>query len=316
MFNKQTERCPTGKKITLNSKIWMEMLRNVDKVKESRDQEKELRLHLMGEKHIILEKFPANGLWYVGVHDLTAAGTIIPFSGLNFDDKEWQMLLNNVDLINNLLNVSDVRGVKRTSDGKEVLPGQIMMYKWKWMVGKKKISESKPVFYTEDDCRKNGNSHEPVHGSDYTGEKVPSLIIEKVSAAPPSKMLLMRQVYICMLRGMMRGVIQENCEGCKVASGSQVDHMGHKGCLNEDFNYNIEYCEMVRDKVQAGSMVMMFDAALKEMRAIPIFVRPIAEAVQYFMSNDQCIDLMMNPKSKDKYLNMYLDSLYEKLFKD
>lgn len=314
MFSKQTERCPLGKKITLTSKIWLELLNNVEKVKEARGEEKELRLHLVGDKHLILEKFTANGLWYVGVHDLTAAGSIIPFSGLNFDDKEWEMLLSNADTINALLNVNDTRGFKRTIDGKEVERGQIIMYKWKWIQGKKKLSESKPVFFIEDDCKKNAKSHEPVHGSDYTGDKVPSLVIEKVPASPPCKMLLMRQVYICILRGMMRNVIQENCEGCKVASGSQVDHMGHKGCLNEEFNYNVEYCESVRDKVQTGVMVMLFDAARKEMRATPLFVRLLAEAVQHFMSNEQCIDLMSNPKSKDKYLNLFLDSLYEKLF--
>ena len=186
------------------------------------------------------------------------------------------------------------------------------MYKWKWIVGKKKLSESKPVFYSEEDCKRNGNSHEPVQGSDYTGEKVPSLVVEKVATTPPCKMLMMRQIYICLLRGMMRNVIQENCEGCKVASGSQVDHMGAKGCLNEEYNYNAEYCEVVRDKVQTGSMVMLFDAARKQMKATPLFVRLLAEAVQYFMSNEQCVDLMTNPRPKDKYLNLFLDSLYEK----
>ena len=313
MFNKQTERSPLGKKITLTSKVWLEVLRNVDKIKEARQEEREMRLHLVGDKHLILEKFAANGLWYVGVHDLTSAGTIIPFSGLNFDDKEWEMLMSNSEVINSMLNVTESRGLKRTVDGKEVQQGEIVMYKWKWIVGKKKVSESKPVFYTEGDCKKNGNSHEPVHGTDYAGDKVPNLVIEKVTAAPPCKMLLMRQVYICILRALIHAVIQENCEGCKVASGSQIDHMGSKGCLNEEFNYNAEFCDLVREKVKTGTMVMLFDAARKEMRATPLFVRLLAEAVQHFMSNEQCTDLMTNPKSKDKYLNLFLDSLYERL---
>ena len=59
------------------------MLKHLDKVEQAKTDGKNLRLELNGSKHLTLEKFSGNGIWYTGVHDLTPSGTIIPLSGLN-----------------------------------------------------------------------------------------------------------------------------------------------------------------------------------------------------------------------------------------
>ena len=55
------------------------MQKHFDKVKQAKIDGKGLRLELIGTKHLTLEKFQGNGIWYTGVHDLTPCGTIIPF---------------------------------------------------------------------------------------------------------------------------------------------------------------------------------------------------------------------------------------------
>ena len=76
------------------------MQTHFDKVKQAKLDGNNLQLQLMGAKHLTLEKFAANGIWYTGVHDLSPMGTIIPMSGLNFDEKEWDKLMELVGDIN------------------------------------------------------------------------------------------------------------------------------------------------------------------------------------------------------------------------
>ena len=146
-------RNPWGKKISISSTIWKEILKHTDKVDQAKLDGKSLRLELQGAKHLTLEKFSGNGIWYTGIHNLTPSGTIIPLSGLNFDEDEWKKLMEYKDDITESL-VSELhnKGVKRDNSGQEV-NRDVLMYRWKWVVGKKKAVEGEFYFFSEEDCR-------------------------------------------------------------------------------------------------------------------------------------------------------------------
>lgn len=315
MFTKQTERCPNGKRITLTAKVWAAVQGNMEKVKEGLSTETEMKIHISGDKYLILQKFLANGLWYVGVHDVTPSGSIVPFSGLNFDTQEWERLCGCVDQINAFLKLNPGKAIKRTVDGLEVRSDEIVMYGWKWVVGKKKIGESKMNFFDEKTCQADAVAHKPVRGTDYSDEKrSPNVIIEKVTTTPPCKLLHMRQVYITILRRMIKAIMQENCEGCMVGSLSQVDHSTGKGCLAEGINYINEYLSAARQRVETSAIITLFDASRKGMGATPVFAGLLAEAVQYYLSSEACIDLLNNPNVTTSNLDVYLEAQVNVLY--
>ena len=153
-----TERCPKGKRISISRIIWSQMQTHFDKVKQAKLDGKNLQLQLMGAKHLTLEKFAANGIWYTGVHDLSLMGTIIPMSGLNFDEKEWDKLMELVGDINSDLAQETVKvhGVKQDVNGKDVTH-DVLMYRWVWNVGKKR-NVSDICFFSEEDCKADGTA--------------------------------------------------------------------------------------------------------------------------------------------------------------
>ena len=57
--------------MSLSRAIWDEMQKHVEKVQQAKIDGKSLCLELFGSKHLTLEKFQGNGIWYTGIHDLT-----------------------------------------------------------------------------------------------------------------------------------------------------------------------------------------------------------------------------------------------------
>ena len=165
LFTKTNLRNPRGKKISISATIWKELLKHVDKVEQAKTDGKSLRLELQGSKHLTLEKFSGNGIWYTGVHDLTPSGTIIPLSGLNFDEEEWSKLMEYKDEISQNLDAESSQGVKWDNSGNQV-NRDVLMYRWKWIVGKKKTVEGKFCFYSEEDCNVDASFNQP------PGEKI------------------------------------------------------------------------------------------------------------------------------------------------
>lgn len=308
LFTKKTERCPNGKKITLTTKIWTELLTKVDKVTEALARGDEAKFHLSGDKYLIVQKFMANGLWYVGVHDITPAGSVVPFSGLNFDTQEWDMLMGSRDEIDSYFMSNPGKVLKRTVDGEQVGLGEIVMYSWKWFSGKKKLCESKVLFYNEETCRQDAMNQEPKGAADKKG--APTVVIEKVTTVPPCKMLHMKQVYLSLVKCMIRLISQEKCPGCKQACMSQVDHMGQDGCANEEVNHIAMYCSVACERVEISSMVTLFDTTRKQMGATPLFVRVLAEATKYYLTPDVCSELLSSKDDNPHTMNldMFIDT--------
>ena len=232
------------------------MQKHFDKVHQAKIDGKSLRLELIGSKHLILEKFAANGIWYTGVHDLTPCGTIIPSSGLNFDEEEWNQLMEFQGKINDILNAenSEAHGTKRDVTGKEVTR-DVLMYRWKWVMGKKKAIEGEAPLFSEEDCRVDAMIQKP------EGDKV-NLVIEKVWGLPPPKYLHMHEVFLHLVKKFVREITKAKCSGCQSNSPSQKDHMGG-GCLDEEVDHLRIYCEEALKKVVKEDLMNLFDNSTK-----------------------------------------------------
>ena len=255
------------------------MQKHFDKVKQAKIDGKGLRLELIGTKHLTLEKFQGNGIWYTGVHDLTPCGTIIPLSGLNFDEEEWDQLVQFQEKINEVLasEQKESQGVKRDATGKEVTK-DVLMYRWKWVVGKKKSVEGEAPLFSEEDCRIDAMVQKP------DGDKA-NLVIEKIWAPPPPKYLHMHEVYLHLVKKFIEELSKQHCPGCKVNSPSQKDHVGG-GCLDDEEDRLSLHCKEALKKVDKKSLVTLFDNSRKMIGASSSHSDLYAEMAQFYMDSE------------------------------
>ena len=94
-----------------------------------------------------------------------------------------------------------------------------------------------------------------------------SVIIEKVWGPPPKKYVHMKEVLMYLLSGYIEVLKKEKCEGCKIDSPTQKDHMSTSGCLSEDVNFAELYCEEAFEKITESdrSMILLFKKSCRLM---------------------------------------------------
>ena len=188
MFFKTNARSPNGKKMSISCTVWNRVQKYFDTVQLAIRDGKDLQLELMVAKHLTVSKFDVNSLWYIGIHELTPAGTIIPLSGMNFTEEEWNKLVSFRYEIETALQGSLLMqgSIKRHYSGQEVLR-DVLMYRLSWMVGKKKASQSEITFFSKEDCRMDAALHKPE--KDKT-----NLVVETVWGPPPLKHVQMHVI--------------------------------------------------------------------------------------------------------------------------
>ena len=277
------------------------MQKHFPRVNQAKLDGKSLQIQLFGPKHLTLEKFSGNGIWYTGFHDISPLGTIIPMSGMNFAEDEWDKLMELLDEINLALKEERIesQGVKRDVNGKEIVR-DVLMYKWKWMVGKKKVGESDIGFFSEEDCKRDASSHRP--DSDKG-----TVVIETVWGPPPKKYVHIHEVFLHILKTFIDKLVKERCEGCKVESQSQKDHMGPSGCLVEDVDYLVEYCQEALEKISPSDLVTLYEKSRREIGACFAFSDLSVETVVFYMDQETAIHYMKKCCNDTRNLLMVLE---------
>ena len=305
LFTKTNDRNPRGKKISMSRNIWAEMQKHFNRVKEAKLAGKSLQIQLCGAKHLTLEKFSGNGIWYTGFHDLSPLDTIIPMSGMNFDEAEWDELMENVSEINDALAAEnlDSSGTKRDHNGREIVR-DVLMYRWKWISGKKKIDESKICFFTEEDCKADASMNKP------SAEKA-SVAIETVWGPPPKKFVHMHVVFIFILKKFIDKLVKQRCEGCNVDSPSQKDHMGEWGCLVEEVDYLKDHCEEGLQKITPSDLVTLYEKSRKCMGASSSYSDLSAETVIFYMDKVTAVHYLKQIDDQNRNIVMVLRNCSE-----
>ena len=278
------------------------MQQHLEKVKQAKLDGKSLQLQLIGTKHLTLEKFAANGIWYTGIHDLTPIGTIIPLSGLNFDETEWDKLMEHMDEINSALaaeSSADSHGVKRDVNGNEIVR-DVLMYRWTWFVGKKKVGETDVCFFSEEDCKIDASNNKP------TSDKA-SVTIEKVWGQPPKKHVHMHEVFLFILKKFIETIVKGRCEGCKVDSPSQKDHMDEGGCLSESLDYTVEYCDEALSKISPSDLVTLYESSRRSIGASTAYSDLLAETALFYMRNSVAVNSIPTTSKDTRNIRMLLD---------
>ena len=86
---------------------------------------------------------------YSGIHELDSSSDIIPKTGVNLDNYEWNTLMRKVDDINlALFGNQGVKGKKRNAP-----VNSVQMWSYTWSVNGKKIEQKPNVeFFSEEDA--------------------------------------------------------------------------------------------------------------------------------------------------------------------
>ena len=302
MFVKTNARSPNGKKMSLSRHVWNKVQKHFNTVQQAINDGRDLQLELMGAKHLTVSKFDVNGLWYIGIHELTPAGTIIPLSGMNFTEEEWNKLVGFQGEIDAALEGSftATSPVKRDHTGQEKVR-DVLMYRWSWLVGKKKVSESDVYFFSEEDCREDAASHKPE--KDKT-----NLVVEAVWGPPPLKHVHMHVVFMHIFRKLLDHRVREKCFRCINDKGSQSDHMGEGGCLSELDKDDLEKCYAeVAYLVKLEDLVTMFTNSRHEIGASSSYAEMYAEITQFYMLPEGIVYFIRNENPEHRPIMKLLE---------
>ena len=202
------------------------------------------------------------------------------------------------DQISESLEVQTSSGVKRDNSGNHV-SRDVLMYRWKWVVGKKKSIEGELCFFSEEDCKVDASFNQP------SGEKN-SLFIEKVWGPPPPKCLHMQQVFLHLFHLRIEALVKEKCPGCKVNAESQKDHMGHSGCLDEKADHASLLCSEALEKILKHDLISLFEKSRQSIGANSAYSEIYAEGVLFYMTPKYVLELNQLPGDKNKPLLVLL----------
>ena len=172
-------------------------------------------------------------------------GMVKPLTGVNLDEVEWSMLVENFPKVKELLKGKSVNlgKCKRSFDYEE----SIQMYAAKWFLGDKPFNNGTTnLFYSEEEVGKAMATCKPVRGVNYPedDETEPDLWMEIVSRPPPDITMLMNLIMVNAVNQNILTLAKKYCEACQIDSDSQFDHCRLGNCLGETTNHvNVYYKE-------------------------------------------------------------------------
>jgi hypothetical protein len=279
------------KKARIIPSFWEQLIAKKEMVNKAIEEDRSFLPMRVAGRYKVDYKFFFNK-WYIGFFEYTEHGTIIGESGFNFRKDEWVKMMDNEDKICQELGMVPK---KRDSEG-NVKPDEIKMYKWKWMMGKKKLSESKLAFYSESACVEDSNFCEQKNVSDFHG-KEPTRVIEVVECSLPCFTLLMRQAYLYVLSDEVEKISHEKCIGCKNDAPGQEAHMMSGGCLIPKEDLYGFYTSEARNNIQQEKVIELFHHARSYLHLTHVESTVPAllfKACQAYISRDKCNELMQS----------------------
>ena len=192
-------------------------------------------------------------------------------SGVNLDDDEWSVLMDNFSAVKDLLRgkKAQLRGVKRKLEESD----SITVFTPKWFIGMKELVMGPSVdYFLEDDARNAGMAMEPQEGHDFPrGSGIPMLQIMEDECEPMNSADMMYLFFFrLLLIKKIAKKIKDECESCQVGSDSQADHCKSRNCLDEGFDYTEMYHKQVKSEVSSYELINVFDATHAKMNAKPI----------------------------------------------
>ena len=246
-----------------------------------------------------------DGRRWTGIHAFSVYGLVKPKSGVNMDEMEWAMLVENFPKVKEVLKGKsvDLSACMRSADYEEY----IKMYAALWFVDDKPLNNTTPILFYSEEEAKSAAYNKPVRGVDYPENgPEPQLRIETLSKPPPDSTFLMNLIMVHMVNRNILYLSKKNCEACQIGSDSQFDHCHTGNCLDEVMNHVDVYYKQAREMIQMNDLMNVFDEVHRMIGARKVFCKHIAKCAVIWISDDNVIDQIATTAA-DNFLAPLMD---------
>ena len=118
------------KSITYNADIWLEAEKFFPLVNEANMTGADVKYQVQGDMHLSSNIWGEYQKRYTGIHAFTPSGRIAPLTGVNLDEREWCMLVDNFPAIKDCLKGKKVDLSKTVMANQEVETVKVYIAEW------------------------------------------------------------------------------------------------------------------------------------------------------------------------------------------
>ena len=247
------------KKVKYDAKTWLGAEKFFKTISNSQTKGTNVKLNIAGDMFLISNVWAYNKQRYTGIHQVNNLNYVISDSGVNLDDDEWSILMENFKGIKDILGGKKayLRGVKRKCD----MNDEVTVYTPKWFIGMKALKMGPSVeYYSKEDARNAGMAMEPREGYDYAkGSGIPMLEIDDHERAPMDEVDMMYLIFLYTIHRNIQKKVKDQCQACKVYSADQSDHCERGNCLDEEFGFIAMHHKNVKAELNTCDLVNIFN---------------------------------------------------------
>ena len=274
------------KKVKYDAKTWLAAEKYFKAVGNAQTKGNNLKLNIAGDMFLISNVWAYNKQRYTGIHQVNNLNYVISDSGVNLDDDEWSILMDNFKGIKDILGGKKAHlcGVKRKCD----MNDEVTVYTPKWFIGMKPLNLGPLVeYYSEDEARNAGMAMEPQMGRDFPkGSGIPMLEIDEHQRQPMDEVDMMYLIFLYTIDRNIQKKIKDQCEACRVNSNAQSDHCKSGNCLDDEFDYIDMFHKIVKAELSTCDLVNIFDVVRMQMNVKPVNSKILANAAKKWVPDD------------------------------
>ena len=274
------------KKVKYEAKTWLAAEKYFKTVSNAQAKGTNAKLNIIKDMFLITNVWAYNKQRYTGIHQVNNLNYVISDSGVNLDDDEWSILVDNFKGIKDILGgkKAHLRGVKRKCD----MNDEVTVYTLKWFLGMKLLNLGPLVeYYSEEDARNTGMAMEPQAGHDFPkGLGLPMLEINEHQRQPMDEVDMMYLIFLYTIDRNIQKKVKDQCEACHVQSNAQSDHCKSGNCLDEDFDYIEMFYKTVKEELNTCDLVNIFDVVCMQMNVKLVNSKILAKAAIKWVADD------------------------------
>ena len=152
--------------MTYNADVWLQVEHHFPAVSGAHKQIRDVRMNVIGDLYLVSSIWGNDGRRNKGIHVFNLYGIVKPLTGVNLDEMQWSMLVENFPKVKELLKGKSVNlgECKRSFDYEE----SIQMCAAKWFLRDKPFDHgTTTLFYSEEEAGKAMANCKPVRGVNY-----------------------------------------------------------------------------------------------------------------------------------------------------
>jgi hypothetical protein len=259
------------RRIPYNKSVWMTAEAWFDGVAEAREKNTDFRQKLFGNTYLSSSIFQGNCLRYTGIHDFREDGKVVGYTGINMNDSEWDVLVNNFTDIKKMLKDQSRANLKREFNEYPSV-WNISVFKFEWFVNGKPVEDNPSLeYFSEAEARSEAVMHEPlcdIEDDTLDVNWVPNEYkIKSFSKLPPHAAKHMKLIYMNRLMCEINDIVKGKCEACKARLPGQKQHRMLGGCLDLNADHVTEYFCEAKGRITVLSLTQVYDRSRFEIGA-------------------------------------------------